>query len=149
MPIPSLIAIVGRPNVGKSTLFNRLIGRRQAVVSSLRGTTRDRIVGQAEWRGATVTLVDTGGMEFAKGDGLRGAVQRHIQRALEEADGVIFVCDAREGLVPADEMILERLRKMGKPIVLAANKADDRPIVPPEFFSLGLEHTYAVSALHG
>jgi GTP-binding protein len=141
--------IVGRPNVGKSTLFNRLMGVRKAVVSSTKGTTRDRLYGQIEWRGAPLTLIDTGGFEFARGNGLAGAIQHHIQRALQEADGFMLVCDAQEGLVPADEMIMERLRKTGKPVILTVNKTDHRLVVPPEFFSLGLAQPLPVSALHG
>ena len=144
-----LIAIVGRPNVGKSTLFNRLIGERKAVVATQRGTTRDRVYGQAQWRGRTVTLIDTGGVEFGRHQDLAAAVQRHVARALEEAEGVIFVCDAQEGVVPADQMIAERLRTTGKPVLLAVNKADQRPVVPPEFYALGVSPVLAVSALHG
>ncbi|MBI2495136.1 MAG: 50S ribosome-binding GTPase, partial [Candidatus Omnitrophica bacterium] len=144
-----VIAIVGRPNVGKSTLFNRLVGRRKAIVASTRGTTRDRLYGPIEWRGVRLTLVDTGGFEFAKHEGVAAAVQDHLRRALQEADGFVLICDAQEGLVPADEMILEHLRKTGKPILLAANKADHRLAVPPEFFSLGVAEAYPVSALHG
>jgi GTP-binding protein len=143
------IALVGRPNVGKSTLFNRLIGVRKAVVSSTRGTTRDRLYGHTEWRGVPLTLIDTGGFEFAAGNGLAEAVQHHIWRALQEADGFVLVCDAKEGLVPADEMIMERLRKTGKPVVLALNKIDHRLVVPPEFFSLGGAAAFPLSALHG
>lgn len=143
------IAIVGRPNVGKSTLFNRLIGTRKAVVSSIRGTTRDRVYGETVWRGVPVALIDTGGFEFAKVEGLPAAVQRHLRRAVDEADGIVLVCDAQEGLVPADAMIIDVLRNTGKPIVLAANKMDHRLMVPPEFFSLGIEPIYPISALHG
>ncbi|MBI3011929.1 MAG: ribosome biogenesis GTPase Der [Candidatus Omnitrophica bacterium] len=144
-----VIVIVGRPNVGKSTLFNRFVGRRKAIVASTRGTTRDRLYGPIEWRGVRLTLVDTGGFEFAKHEGMAAAVQDHLRRALQEADGFVLICDAQEGLVPADEMILEHLRKTGKPILLAANKADHRLAVPPEFFSLGVAEAYPVSALHG
>ncbi|MBI4342538.1 MAG: ribosome biogenesis GTPase Der [Candidatus Omnitrophica bacterium] len=144
-----VLAIVGRPNVGKSTLFNRLVGHRQAVVAPARGTTRDRIYGRVEWRGGWLTLIDAGGMEFDVRDVLGDAVQRQLGRALEDADGVLFVCDAQQGLVPADQMILERLRRIGKPIVLVVNKADHHLGVPPEFFSLGLDDPLAVSALHG
>lgn len=146
---PPVIAIVGRPNVGKSTLFNRLVGRRKAIVASTQGTTRDRLYGPIEWRGVRLTLVDTGGFEFAKHEGLAAAVQNHVRRALQEADGFVLLCDAQEGLLPADEMILDHLRRTGKPMILAANKADHRLAVPPEFFSLGLAEAYPISALHG
>ena len=148
MPYP-LIAIVGRPNVGKSTLFNRLIGQRRAVVSPSRGTTRDRLYGVTEWRGVPFTLIDTGGVDDAVRDGLAETVQDHIRRAREEADALLLLCDAGEGLVPADEMILAGLRKTGKPIVLVVNKLDHRLAVPPDFFSLGISHPVAISALHG
>lgn len=144
-----LIVIIGRPNVGKSTLFNRLIGSRKAVVSPVRGTTRDRVEGQARWRGRALTLVDCGGFEFTKESGLAAAIQRHVRQAIQEADGIVFVCDAPEGLVPMDELIMERLRETGKPITVVVNKADHRPVVPPEFFRLGVGEILPVSALHG
>ncbi len=144
-----IIALVGRPNVGKSTLFNRLVGKRVAVVSSLRGTTRDRLYGQAEWRGRRFTVIDTGGAEEAPRRPLEEAVQRQVRQALEEADGIVLICDAREGLVPADQMLVERLRKAGRPVLLAVNKADHQPTVPPDYFSLGLPQVHAISALHG
>lgn len=144
-----MIVLVGRPNVGKSTLFNRLLGRRQAIVSLTRGTTRDRITGTLEWGRTRVTLMDTGGLEVAQCEGMAAAVQANIQRALKEADGFVFVCDATQGVVPADAMIMERLRKTGKPVVVAVNKSDRQLIVPPEVFSLGVRQAWAISALHG
>ena len=148
-PHEPVLAIIGRPNVGKSTLFNRLLGARKAVVSDIRGTTRDRLFGRLEWRRTPLTLVDMGGVEFdARGD-LAEAVQQQIAHAVQGADAFLFVCDAQDGLLPADQMILERLRATGKPIILAVNKADRRLAVPPEFFSLGLADTLPVSALHG
>ena len=144
-----VIVIVGRPNVGKSTLFNRLLGTRKAVVAPTRGTTRDRVYGETEWRGVPVTLIDTGGCELASANGLNRAVQFQIGRALEEADAVLLVCDGREGLVPADELVMERLRATGKPVVLAVNKLDHRLVVPPDFFALGLAQPIPVSAMHG
>ena len=146
---PPVIVIVGRPNVGKSTLFNRLLGERRAVVSKTCGTTRDRLFGTVRWAGRTLTLVDTGGVEFEEQAGLPGAVQRNVRRALSEADAFLFVCDAREGFRPADAMVMDALRITGKPILVAVNKAEDRLAVPPDFFSLGASDTIAVSALHG
>ena len=140
---------MGRPNVGKSTLFNRLIGRRQAIVSSTRGTTRDRLYGTLEWRGIPLTLIDAGGVELTRPEGLGAAIQRHVQEALREADGVVLICDAQDGLLPADALILDRLRRLNKPLLLAVNKLDDRPNVPAEFFSLGLHELFPLSALHG
>lgn len=151
-PPPSavpLIAIVGRPNVGKSTLFNRLLGTRKAVVSAVRGTTRDRLDGELTWRGARLRLADTGGMELQRLQGLAQRVQQRLRKTIDEADGVLLVCDGQQGLVPADELILDALRKTGKPVILVANKLDHHPIVPPEFLTVGVEDIVAVSALHG
>ena len=141
--------MAGRPNVGKSTLFNRLIGRRHAVVSATRGTTRDRLFGTLTWNGALLTLIDAGGMELKRTAGLAASVQRHVQQAVQEADGIVLVCDAQEGLVPADGLILQRLRRLNKPIWLAVNKVDDGPTMPAEFYTLGLAEPLPVSALHG
>lgn len=146
---PPVIAIVGRPNVGKSTLFNRLIGRRKAVVSSLQGTTRDRLEGTLEWRGMPLTVVDTGGFQLTAQGDLETAVQRHLRVALREAQGVLFLCDALQGLLPADQLILDSLRRMGKPVVIAVNKTEHGRLVPPEFFALGAATIFPVSALHG
>ena len=143
------IAIVGRPNVGKSTLFNRLVGARQAVVSHLRGTTRDRLHGQVRWRGIPLTLVDTGGMEFSTTEPLANTIQHQIDQACQEADLLLLVCDVQEGLLPSDAMIMDRLRRFNKPIILAVNKIDRGLTVPPDFFSLGLPHVLGISALHG
>ncbi len=147
--IPPRIALVGRPNVGKSTLFNRLVGHRKAVVSPASGTTRDRLYAEVAWRRSTVTLIDSGGLEFTEEAGLPGDIQRHIRRGLEQADGFMLVLDAQAGLLPADRMILDDLRKTGKPVILAVNKSDRRLAVPPEFHELGVAEAFAVSALHG
>lgn len=144
-----LLAIVGRPNVGKSTLFNRLIGARKAVVSHLRGTTRDRLEGCVRWRGAELRLADTGGLELSKLQGLAGRVQQHLRKTLDAADGFLLVCDGQQGLLPADELILEGLRKTGKPVMLAVNKLDTHLALPPEYLRLGIADVFAVSALHG
>ena len=145
----STIAIIGRPNVGKSTLFNRLMGRRQAVVSPVRGTTRDRIIGTLHWRGRPLTIVDMGGVDLSAEGELALAVRRQIDRGLQDADRIILVVDGQEGLVPADELLVERLRPLGKPIQVAVNKLEDRPVVPPDFLRLGLTEPVAISALHG
>ncbi len=146
--MPVTVALVGRPNVGKSTLFNRLVGFRKAVVSPVRGTTRDRMAGAVRWGSRTFTLVDTGGME-AEATGLAAHVQRQIRRAVDLADVVLLVCDARDGLVPADEELLQRLRPSGKPVWLVVNKVDTQAPVPPEFFRLRVPEAFSVSALHG
>jgi GTP-binding protein len=146
---PPLIVIVGRPNVGKSTLFNRLLGARRAVVSTSRGTTRDRIEGALTWQGRALRLVDAGGLEFGRVEGLSASVQRQIRRALDEADGFLFVCDAQAGFLPADAMVMEALRPAGKPVIAVANKSEGRASAPAELFALGAAQTMAVSALHG
>ncbi|HEX9780353.1 MAG TPA: ribosome biogenesis GTPase Der [bacterium] len=143
------VAIVGRPNVGKSTLFNRLLGARRAVVSPVRGTTRDRVSGRMRWRDRTLVLTDTGGFEADSASALEAAIQRHIATAVREADVVLFVCDARDGLVPQDELVMDALRPSGKPIVVAVNKVDHGLGPPEEFFEFGLERVHGVSALHG
>ena len=148
-PSRPVIALVGRPNVGKSTLFNRLIGARQSVVSSTRGTTRDRLYGAVHWRSRTITLMDLGGIELTVSEGLTRAVQQHVQRAMDDADGFMLICDAQEGLIPADELILARLRTAGKPLFVVVNKVDQPGGVPSEFFALNGVSLFAVSALHG
>ena len=144
-----LIALVGRPNVGKSTLFNRLIGARKAVVSPTRGTTRDRLFGELTWRGTRLTLMDTGGFEFGVTEGLEAAVQRHVRRAIAEADALLLVCDGMDGLVPADQLVTDELRRTGKPCLIAVNKLDHHLVPPPEFFTLGGAAPVPISALHG
>lgn len=144
-----LIALIGRPNVGKSTLFNRLLGHRKAVVSATPHTTRDRLYGIVEWRGKTLTLVDTAGFDLVSRDALAAAIRRHVHQALKDADAFLLVCDAQQGPVPMDEAVLEILRKTGKPVILVVNKADTRLVVPPDFFSLGVAPILPTSALHG
>jgi len=148
-PHRPLIALVGRPNVGKSTLFNRLIGSRKAVISSLPHTTRDRLYGAVQWRGRAVTLIDTAGFDVTSRDDLARAIQQHVQHALKEADAFLFVCDVQQGLVPMDYTVMDVLRKTGKPVTLVANKADQQLVVPSEFFGLGVTGVLPVSALHG
>ncbi len=150
-----LIAIVGRPNVGKSTLFNRISGDRAAIVSDLPGTTRDRLTTQAEWAGVGFVLFDTGGLEIAptgstQQAGLSEEVRRQIDVAMADADAIILVVDAHEGLTPDDEDIAHILRMAEKPVVLAANKADnqDREAAALEFYSLGIGDPIPLSAYH-
>lgn len=152
-----VVAVVGRPNVGKSTLFNRLIGERRAVVDAVPGTTRDRLYGTAEWRGREFTVVDTGGIGM-EGDPSRGSavpvredVLAQAQEAMDEADVILFVVDAVTGPVPADHDVADLLRRSRKPIVVAANKADgDRQgRNSVEFYELGLGEGLPISALHG
>ncbi|WP_083974352.1 ribosome biogenesis GTPase Der [Herbidospora daliensis] len=148
-PLP-VVAVVGRPNVGKSTLVNRIIGRREAVVEDVPGVTRDRVTYDANWRGRRFTLVDTGGWDpDATGMALKIAEQAQI--AAELADVILFVVDATVGITDSDEAVGGVLRKAGKPVVLAANKVDNQlqELEANELWSLGLGQPYPVSALHG
>jgi len=148
-----VVAVVGRPNVGKSTLVNRILGSRQAVVADVPGVTRDRVTYDATWRGRAFTLVDTGGWEPAvEGSAVLAArVAAQARVAVDAADAVLFVTDAIVGVTDADESVAAVLRRSGKPVVLAANKVDDAPAEAGahSLWSLGLGEPYAVSALHG
>ncbi len=150
-PTRSIVAIVGRPNVGKSQLFNRLMGQRVAIVEDLPGTTRDRLYGSVEWRGRTFSVVDTGGIDEPRGDAIRAAVRVQAEAAIEEADLVLLLVDAAAGLIGVDGDVADLLRKSGKPVLLVANKADSarREMAAAEFYALGLGEPHAVSALHG
>ncbi len=145
------VAIVGRPNVGKSTLFNRLIGGRPAIVSDQAGTTRDRHFGDAEWAGRSFFLVDTGGLVPDSDEAMDKAIRRQVDLALEESDLVLLVVDGRDGLNPVDRAIADRLRKQGKPVVVAVNKLDDLPASTGQyaFYELGLGDPFPVSAAVG
>jgi GTPase len=146
-----LVAIVGRPNVGKSTLFNRLVGQRLAIVEDLPGTTRDRLYADADWNGRTFTLVDTGGLELGVGDNMAARVTAQAHLAVEEADVIVLLVDARDGITPADSDVAELLRRSNKPVVLGANKADNpaRRQEAVEFYSLGLGEPITLSASQG
>jgi len=145
-----VVAIVGRPNVGKSTLFNRLVGERLAIVEDLPGTTRDRIYGTVGWNGREMSLVDTGGLDDAKAE-IPKAVRRQAEAAIEEADLILFLADAKTGIVPVDHDVADRLRRSGKPVILVANKADSwrGEAQAAEFYELGLGEVHAISALAG
>ncbi len=153
MPVKTLptVVLAGRPNVGKSTLFNRITRTRHAIVTSVAGTTRDVIAQPAEWRGADFTLVDTGGMFGASDDPLHELVVDRGRKALEAADLVIFVVDGREGLVPSDREIAAALRSRGVPVVVAVNKTDDRRARgrSVEFYEFGFEPILEIAAEHG
>jgi GTP-binding protein len=144
------VAIVGRPNVGKSALFNRIAGRRIAVTEETPGITRDRLYADCEWRGKPFTLVDTGGLDFGS-EPMVAAIRQQVEFAVDEADVILFVVDAKDGLAGLDHDIAQRLRKTGKPVVLVANKADGRGRLEAaqDFLALRLGETLAVSALHG
>ncbi len=151
----AVIAIVGRPNVGKSALFNRIVGKRIAIVHDEPGVTRDRISAEAEWQGRPFTLIDTGGIGVARGekelDVLSKAALNQVQVAIESAHLIFLVVNVQEGLVALDEEVARRLRACGKPVFLLANKVDDgsKENDIAEFARLGFEQMYAVSAIHG
>jgi GTP-binding protein len=145
------VAIVGRPNVGKSTLFNRILGGRPAIVSERPGTTRDRHFGDAEWQGRRFWVIDTGGLLPESDDSLDRAIRRQVEFALDESDAVVFVVDGREGLNPVDRAIADRLRKAGRPVLLAVNKLDNLEQSTEQygFYSLGFGDPVGVSAAIG
>jgi GTP-binding protein len=146
--IPSVV-LVGRPNVGKSTLFNRMTGSRRAIVAPVAGTTRDALSRPASWGGAVFDIFDTGGLSGASEDPLHDLVARQGQRAIEGADLLVFLVDGREGLVPGDQTIARELRATGIPVILAVNKTDDKRASPVDFYALGFEPVVEVSAEHG
>ncbi|MDQ2670899.1 MAG: ribosome biogenesis GTPase Der, partial [Gemmatimonadota bacterium] len=142
------VAIVGRPNVGKSTLFNRLVGGRRAIVSDRPGTTRDRHFGEAEWNGRRFWLIDTGGLVPDSDESMDRAIRQQVEFALGEADVVVFLVDGREGLHPVDEAIAARLRKAQRPVLLAVNKLDNLETATAQydFYALGFGDPLGVSA---
>jgi len=147
-----VIAIVGRPNVGKSTLFNKLVGTRVSIVDDTSGVTRDRIYSECEWLSRTFLLVDTGGIEPFSDDIILAQMRRQAQLAIDAADAIIFVTDIRTGILPADEEVAAMLKRSGKPIVLCVNKCDSVGDLPPEFYefyNLGLGDPVPVSSVHG
>ena len=147
-----VVAIVGRPNVGKSTLFNKLIGKRLSIVDDTPGVTRDRIYGDCEWLGHNMLLVDTGGIEPYSDDIILSQMRRQAQLAIDSADVIVLVTDVRDGVVATDHEVATMLQKSGKPIVLCVNKVDSIGELPPdfyEFYNLGLGDPIAVSAAHG
>ena len=167
MPKP-IVALVGRPNVGKSTLFNRFIGQRRAIVEDLPGTTRDRLYGETEWNGVVFTVVDTGGLEIVDSSkqrslqdrpvplstasaGLIEEIRAQAEVAITEADAIVLLVDALDGLTPADEDIAQVLRRAASPVIVVANKADNeaRRQAAVDFYALGLGEVYPISALHG
>ncbi|MBO4693209.1 MAG: ribosome biogenesis GTPase Der [Clostridia bacterium] len=147
-----IVAIVGRPNVGKSTLFNKLIGRRLSIVDDTPGVTRDRIYGDAEWRGRKIMLVDTGGIEPKTDDVILSGMRDQAQLAIDTAQVIIMVVDLKSGITATDSEIAAQLQKSGKPVILCVNKCDGLGSTPPEFYefyNLGLGDPIAVSSVHG
>ncbi|MCU0344331.1 MAG: ribosome biogenesis GTPase Der [Ignavibacterium sp.] len=150
MKIP-LIAIVGRPNVGKSTLFNRLIGKREAIVDDQSGVTRDRNYGEGDWSGKRFRLIDTGGYVPESSDLFETAIREQVEVAIEEADSIIFLVDVKNGVNPIDKIIIDLLRQSGKKYFLVVNKVDAQihAAGAAEFYSLGVDMVYDISALSG
>ena len=148
-----VIAIVGRPNVGKSTLFNKLIGERRAIVEDTPGVTRDRIYGETEWRGRRIVVIDTGGIEPSGGDVILSGMREQAQIAIDSADVIIFMCDVRSGLVADDAEIAAMLRRSKKPVIPVVNKCDSVGNLPGEFYEfyeLGFDaDPIPLSSVHG
>ena len=145
-----IVAIIGRPNVGKSSLFNRILGRRHAIVSEVAGTTRDRLMADAEWDDHRFVLVDTGGLESNPDGTIREKVQEQADMAVAAADVIVLLTDVTDGLTPADHAAADRLRRSHKPVILAVNKTDNdvRQLSTPEFYQLGLDYPLPISAYH-
>jgi len=147
----AVVAVVGRPNVGKSTFFNRIVGERVAIVEDHPGTTRDRIYATAEWRGREFSLIDTGGLDDPRVGEMEAAVRRQAEAAIAEADVVLFIVDAQSGILPVEHDVADQLRRSRKPVILVANKADSwrGEAQAAEFYALGLGEPYPVSAIQG
>ena len=148
--INGIVAIVGRPNVGKSTIFNRMIGERKSIVEDTPGVTRDRIYGKAEWLTKEFRIIDTGGIQLAE-QPFQEEIKMQVEIAIDEADTIVFLVSGKEGMTNDDEYIARMLQKSGKPIVLAVNKIDDLHLNDAiyEFYALGLGDPIAVSGVHG
>jgi len=147
----NIVAIVGRPNVGKSTLFNRLIQRREAIVDSVSGVTRDRNYGKSEWNGKEFSVIDTGGYVRGSDDVFEGEIRKQVELAIDEADVIIFVVDVEEGITPMDDAVAKMLRKVTKPVLLAVNKVDNamREKDAIEFYNLGLGDYFTFASISG
>lgn len=146
-----IVAIVGRPNVGKSTLFNRLVGQRLSIEDPTEGVTRDRIYGRSDWNGLEFSVVDTGGYVSDSDDFFNQAIKEQVQQAIEEADLVLFMVDVRSGITPYDTALSDILRASGKKVYVVANKADNTEtyLMAGEFYELGFEQVFPISALNG
>ena len=146
-----IVAIIGRQNVGKSTLLNRLAGKRISIVEDLPGTTRDRVFTDVTWNDRSFTLVDTGGLELGMINEIDRGVKEQITQAMSEADAIIFVVDVKDGIMPADAEIADLVRRLKKPTLLVANKGDNDKLEAQavEFYKLGLGEPFVISAYHG
>jgi GTP-binding protein len=147
----NIVAIVGRPNVGKSTLFNRLIERKEAITDPTAGTTRDRHYGKAEWNGVVFSVIDTGGYVSGSDDVFEGEIRKQVNLAIEESDSILFMVDVQHGITAMDEAIAKMLRRAKKPVLLVANKVDEhaRQYDSAEFYSLGLGDVFCMAAVSG
>ncbi len=147
----NIVAIVGRPNVGKSTFFNRLIQRREAIVDSISGVTRDRNYGKSEWNGKEFSVIDTGGYIKGSDDVFEGEIRKQVELAIDEADAIIFIVDVEEGITPMDDEVAKLLRKVTKPVLLAVNKVDNsmREKDAIEFYNLGLGEYFTIAGMSG
>lgn len=147
----NIVAIVGRPNVGKSTLFNRLIQRREAIVDSVSGVTRDRNYGKSEWNGKAFSVIDTGGYIHGSDDVFEGEIRKQVELAIDESDVILFLVDVEEGITPMDETVAKLLRKVTKPVLLVVNKVDNamREKDAVEFYNLGLGEYFTIAGMSG
>ena len=147
----NIVAIVGRPNVGKSTFFNRLIQRREAIVDSISGVTRDRNYGKSEWNGKEFSVIDTGGYIKGSDDVFEAEIRKQVELAIDEADAIIFIVDVEEGITPMDDEVAKLLRKVTKPVLLAVNKVDNamREKDAIEFYNLGLGEYFTIAGMSG
>jgi GTP-binding protein len=147
----NIVAIVGRPNVGKSTFFNRLIQRREAIVDSVSGVTRDRHYGKSDWNGRNFSLIDTGGYVVGSDDVFEAEIDKQVELAIDEADAIIFMVDVESGVTPMDEDVAQLLRKIDKPVLLAVNKVDNNKRLENavEFYSLGLGEYFPIASTNG
>ena len=147
----SIVAIVGRPNVGKSTFFNRLIKRREAIVDSVSGVTRDRHYGKTDWNGKEFSVIDTGGYVVGSDDVFEEEIRKQVQLAIDEADIIVFVVDVEDGITPMDDEVANLLRQVDKPLFIAVNKVDNamRAADAVEFYNLGLGNHHTISSING
>jgi GTP-binding protein len=147
----NVVAIVGRPNVGKSTLYNRLIGQQDAIIDNVSGVTRDRLYGTSDWNGVAFTVIDTGGFVQSSEDVFESAIRRQVKIAIDEASAILFMVDVTTGVTDLDEQVADMLRKSQKPVLLAVNKVDNhtRHLEANEFWSLGFEETFFLSSITG